>query len=642
MAEQNNVHSTITTKNTTSSLTVTSNHARHNTNNVASLDKSSDLPIAPTSTETGRHTRPSVMTDIGNATASTSKQPQSCINENDADLFLLETELLNTNETGKKSSNKKKKKTLRNKRDLALGTESSSTTSTANESTELRESSRQAHYLSIGTQTTNSRSASLERPATSTSSNYRSSTANDPTTFSQHSHRHYNLDNSPGPTQGAKTRDNNKKKTPRHHETTNGNSASGSTRFTSNESATQHNNAITNQSTSSNYINEPRTNNGNNTNTSTSASSFGRSRGSSQSTGLSNYGRVNVILPPPLEPADLHHETQTNNRVDEGIRHRNQRNQRSSLNDGNSNSNSINNANTNIDYNNYDTNGSDSRSSRHHSYNGHRNVSFDERDTNIGNSHFTEEGSRRNQHYSRRLESSNNNHDRGLPSTTSIGTSTIAATTTTTTTATSVVVTSVSTSAAVASTSTTLPSSTPTMPLRTVPRGRAPLPPPLPEPVVTVNPTVSTSSSSSPSSPSPAIVPPDHDDSLPLNIEAQRDAFRRLQEELFEIQRTNRRLLQENIYLHQVNEQLESMQAELSKMACEQQVRLEAAGQETESETPSVPTEWRCRICYEQPISHVIIPCGHAVTCEKCALTLNEHCCVCRRAITQIIRLYFG
>ncbi|RKP26621.1 hypothetical protein SYNPS1DRAFT_27699 [Syncephalis pseudoplumigaleata] len=204
---------------------------------------------------------------------------------------------------------------------------------------------------------------------------------------------------------------------------------------------------------------------------------------------------------------------------------------------------------------------------------------------------------------------------------------------------------------------------------RTVPRGRAPLPPPLPDPPETTSPPPAPPAAA-PAAPSSLTQPPSTEDiALPARIDAQRDAFRRLQEELLELKRTNRRFLNENLYLRRVIEELEGERAELVQMATRneksrlavdpgnQHASLDGsaavgedggggggggggdnAGLSTLAATNagalddaasqiSIPTEWRCRICYEQPISHVIIPCGHAVTCEHCALTLNDHCC---------------
>ena len=59
-----------------------------------------------------------------------------------------------------------------------------------------------------------------------------------------------------------------------------------------------------------------------------------------------------------------------------------------------------------------------------------------------------------------------------------------------------------------------------------------------------------------------------------------------------------------------------------------------------------------CKICMEAEICCVFIPCGHLITCEKCAKTLSvrtfkhvvsgelKKCPVCREKITEHIKTY--
>lgn len=48
-----------------------------------------------------------------------------------------------------------------------------------------------------------------------------------------------------------------------------------------------------------------------------------------------------------------------------------------------------------------------------------------------------------------------------------------------------------------------------------------------------------------------------------------------------------------------------------------------------------------CKICLEIPVSTCFTPCGHAVACTKCALSIHKKCPICRKAYIDIIRLYF-
>lgn len=48
-----------------------------------------------------------------------------------------------------------------------------------------------------------------------------------------------------------------------------------------------------------------------------------------------------------------------------------------------------------------------------------------------------------------------------------------------------------------------------------------------------------------------------------------------------------------------------------------------------------------CKICWEEDVNTCFSPCGHAVACAKCALSIYKNCPICRKVYTNIIRLYF-
>lgn len=48
-----------------------------------------------------------------------------------------------------------------------------------------------------------------------------------------------------------------------------------------------------------------------------------------------------------------------------------------------------------------------------------------------------------------------------------------------------------------------------------------------------------------------------------------------------------------------------------------------------------------CKICLEKEVNTCFIPCGHAVACGKCALSIHKKCPICRKVYVDIIRLYF-
>jgi len=52
-----------------------------------------------------------------------------------------------------------------------------------------------------------------------------------------------------------------------------------------------------------------------------------------------------------------------------------------------------------------------------------------------------------------------------------------------------------------------------------------------------------------------------------------------------------------------------------------------------------VPDCMLCKICYEEKIKVIFVPCGHAISCIECAFSL-EHCAICRHPFSNVIRIY--
>lgn len=49
-----------------------------------------------------------------------------------------------------------------------------------------------------------------------------------------------------------------------------------------------------------------------------------------------------------------------------------------------------------------------------------------------------------------------------------------------------------------------------------------------------------------------------------------------------------------------------------------------------------------CKICLEDDLDTCFIPCGHAVACGKCSLSLNNNTCpICRKVYYMSIKIYF-
>lgn len=48
-----------------------------------------------------------------------------------------------------------------------------------------------------------------------------------------------------------------------------------------------------------------------------------------------------------------------------------------------------------------------------------------------------------------------------------------------------------------------------------------------------------------------------------------------------------------------------------------------------------------CKICLIEKLNTCFTPCGHAIACAKCALSMNGKCPICRAEYRKVIRLYF-
>lgn len=65
------------------------------------------------------------------------------------------------------------------------------------------------------------------------------------------------------------------------------------------------------------------------------------------------------------------------------------------------------------------------------------------------------------------------------------------------------------------------------------------------------------------------------------------------------------------------------------------------ASSSMEEKYRSLKEEKLCKICMEQDVEVTFLPCGHLVTCNKCAHTLKE-CPICRQRIRGFVRTYWS
>lgn len=60
-----------------------------------------------------------------------------------------------------------------------------------------------------------------------------------------------------------------------------------------------------------------------------------------------------------------------------------------------------------------------------------------------------------------------------------------------------------------------------------------------------------------------------------------------------------------------------------------------------EPERMTTETNLICKICLENELNTCFIPCGHAVACAKCSLSLNNKCPICRKVYFHSIKIFF-
>ena len=49
----------------------------------------------------------------------------------------------------------------------------------------------------------------------------------------------------------------------------------------------------------------------------------------------------------------------------------------------------------------------------------------------------------------------------------------------------------------------------------------------------------------------------------------------------------------------------------------------------------------KCVICLDKPFTHALRPCGHLIACTDCAKKLPKECPICRRTISDTLKIFF-
>jgi Zinc finger, C3HC4 type (RING finger) len=58
-------------------------------------------------------------------------------------------------------------------------------------------------------------------------------------------------------------------------------------------------------------------------------------------------------------------------------------------------------------------------------------------------------------------------------------------------------------------------------------------------------------------------------------------------------------------------------------------------------ESSSLKEALLCKICFDQQMSMVFLPCGHSLSCPSCATALSS-CPLCRKEIQATVRAFFS
>ena len=70
---------------------------------------------------------------------------------------------------------------------------------------------------------------------------------------------------------------------------------------------------------------------------------------------------------------------------------------------------------------------------------------------------------------------------------------------------------------------------------------------------------------------------------------------------------------------------------------------LEVQAKNLEAQAKNLEDAHMCKICMENEICFVFIPCGHLITCENCAVNRDlKNCPICRKQITKRVKTYLS
>ena len=115
------------------------------------------------------------------------------------------------------------------------------------------------------------------------------------------------------------------------------------------------------------------------------------------------------------------------------------------------------------------------------------------------------------------------------------------------------------------------------------------------------------------------------------------------------IERENQRHKETLVFMETLMKRCENLQIQNQNLEGQNQTlqvqnnNLQAHATNLEAQAKIAEDSQFCKICMENEISFVFIPCGHLITCENCALSENlKNCPMCRKKITTRLKTYLS
>ena len=115
------------------------------------------------------------------------------------------------------------------------------------------------------------------------------------------------------------------------------------------------------------------------------------------------------------------------------------------------------------------------------------------------------------------------------------------------------------------------------------------------------------------------------------------------------IERENQRHKETLVFMETLMKRCENLQIQNQNLEGQNQTlqvqndNLQAHATNLEALAKIAEDSQLCKICMENEISFVFIPCGHLITCENCALSENlKNCPMCRKQITTRLKTYLS